>query len=164
MLERPDVAPVWHRFINHPFVMAMGNGTLPLESFKGYLVQDYLYLVRTLPSHCPHALEANSVLRYSLPAQTLSRATRPRTCGTSLPCVKLCGPPSTVAALTKAYERTGRRHRRAHRQGDSPAPHLLRGLWRLPRGNGGDRGETGLHGLHKVRTHAKSDTVFPWSG
>lgn len=30
----------------HPFVMGMGNGTLPLESFKGYLVQDYLYLVR----------------------------------------------------------------------------------------------------------------------
>lgn len=49
MLERPDVAPVWHRFIAHPFVMAMGNGTLPLESFKGYLVQDYLYLVRTRP-------------------------------------------------------------------------------------------------------------------
>lgn len=48
MLERPDVAPVWDRFINHPFVMAMGNGSLPLESFKGYLVQDYLYLVRTI--------------------------------------------------------------------------------------------------------------------
>lgn len=45
MLERPDVAPVWHRFVNHPFVLAMGNGTLPLESFKGYLIQDYLYLV-----------------------------------------------------------------------------------------------------------------------
>ena len=45
MLERPDVAPVWHRFVNHPFVLAMGDGTLPLESFKGYLVQDYLYLV-----------------------------------------------------------------------------------------------------------------------
>lgn len=29
----------------HPFVMAIGNGTLPLESFKGYIVQDYLYLV-----------------------------------------------------------------------------------------------------------------------
>jgi hydroxymethylpyrimidine/phosphomethylpyrimidine kinase / thiaminase len=25
--------------------MALGNGTLPLESFKGYLIQDYLYLV-----------------------------------------------------------------------------------------------------------------------
>lgn len=46
MLERPDVAPVWQRFVNHPFVMAMGNGTLPLESFKGYLVQDYLYLIQ----------------------------------------------------------------------------------------------------------------------
>lgn len=44
-LERPDVAPVWDRFVNHPFVMAMGDGSLPLESFKGYLVQDYLYLV-----------------------------------------------------------------------------------------------------------------------
>lgn len=39
------MAPVWNKFVNHPFVMAMGNGTLPLESFKGYLVQDYLYLV-----------------------------------------------------------------------------------------------------------------------
>ena len=50
MLERSDVAPVWHRFINHPFVLAMGNGTLPVESFKGYLVQDYLYLVSAPPS------------------------------------------------------------------------------------------------------------------
>lgn len=47
MLERPDVAPVWDRFVYHPFVMAMGDGTLPPESFKGYLVQDYLYLVRS---------------------------------------------------------------------------------------------------------------------
>lgn len=39
------MAPVWDRFVKHPFVMAMGNGSLPLESFKGYLVQDYLYLV-----------------------------------------------------------------------------------------------------------------------
>ncbi|KAK4226097.1 Rapamycin-insensitive companion of mTOR, N-term-domain-containing protein [Podospora fimiseda] len=45
LLERPDVAPVWKRYIAHPFVMAMGDGTLPIESFKGYLIQDYLYLV-----------------------------------------------------------------------------------------------------------------------
>ena len=31
--------------MHHPFPLAVGNGTLPLESFKGYLVQDYLYLV-----------------------------------------------------------------------------------------------------------------------
>ncbi|KAI3397551.1 hypothetical protein diail_10644 [Diaporthe ilicicola] len=56
MLERPDVAPVWHEFINHPFVLAMGNGTLPLESFKGYLVQDYLYLI--------HFARANALAGY----------------------------------------------------------------------------------------------------
>lgn len=31
--------------MKHPFVMALGNGSLPLESFKGYIIQDYLYLV-----------------------------------------------------------------------------------------------------------------------
>lgn len=45
LLSRPDVRDVWKRFVYHPFVMAMGNGTLPLDSFKGYIVQDYLYLV-----------------------------------------------------------------------------------------------------------------------
>lgn len=45
------MAPVWARFLNHPFVMAMGNGTLPLDSFKGYLIQDYLYLVGLLASY-----------------------------------------------------------------------------------------------------------------
>ena len=45
LLERPDVRDVWNEFVYHPFVMAMGDGTLPLESFKGYIIQDYLYLV-----------------------------------------------------------------------------------------------------------------------
>ncbi|KAK6950423.1 hypothetical protein Daesc_008751 [Daldinia eschscholtzii] len=56
LLERPDVAPVWHQFINHPFVLGLGNGTLPLESFKGYLIQDYLYLV--------HFARANALASY----------------------------------------------------------------------------------------------------
>lgn len=30
----------------------MGRGTLPIERFKEYLVQDYLYLVRTIQSWC----------------------------------------------------------------------------------------------------------------
>ncbi|KAI2639848.1 Phosphomethylpyrimidine kinase-domain-containing protein [Hypomontagnella submonticulosa] len=56
LLERPDVSPVWHRFINHPFVLSLGNGELPLESFKGYLIQDYLYLV--------HFARANALASY----------------------------------------------------------------------------------------------------
>ncbi|KAK6822668.1 hypothetical protein PG987_014213 [Apiospora arundinis] len=56
LLNRPDVAPVWHKFVNHPFVLAMGNGTLPEESFKNYLIQDYLYLV--------HFARANALASY----------------------------------------------------------------------------------------------------
>lgn len=56
LLERPDVAPAWDLFVNHPFVLAMGNGTLPLESFKGYLMQDYLYLI--------HFARANALAAY----------------------------------------------------------------------------------------------------
>ena len=47
LLERPDVRDVWKEFVHHPFVMAIGAGTRPLESFKSYTSQDYLYLVRT---------------------------------------------------------------------------------------------------------------------
>lgn len=46
LLNRPDVKPVWDRYVHHPFVMGLGDGSLPRESFKGYIVQDYLYLVR----------------------------------------------------------------------------------------------------------------------
>lgn len=56
LLSRPDVAPVWHCFVNHPFVLALGNGELPLDSFKGYLVQDYVYLV--------HFARANALASY----------------------------------------------------------------------------------------------------
>ncbi|KAL2182014.1 Phosphomethylpyrimidine kinase-domain-containing protein [Thermothelomyces heterothallicus CBS 202.75] len=62
LLERPDVAPVWGRYINHPFVLAMGNGTLPIESFKGYLMQDYLYL--------KHFARANALASYKASAMT----------------------------------------------------------------------------------------------
>lgn len=57
LLERPDVRDVWKQFVHHPFVMAMGDGTLPLESFKGYIIQDYLYLVCRLP--CTRAKGGN---------------------------------------------------------------------------------------------------------
>ena len=53
LLDRPDVKDVWKTFVHHPFVMALGNGTLPLESFKGYIIQDYLYLV-SAPSDMSH--------------------------------------------------------------------------------------------------------------
>lgn len=47
ILDRSDVQRVWERFTYHEFVEGIGQGTLPLERFKEYLVQDYLYLVKT---------------------------------------------------------------------------------------------------------------------
>ncbi|KAF4471420.1 hydroxymethylpyrimidine phosphomethylpyrimidine kinase 2 [Fusarium albosuccineum] len=68
LLERPDVRKVWDEFVYHPFVMAMGDGTLPLESFKGYIIQDYLYLI--------HFSRANALAAYKAQGiEEISRST-----------------------------------------------------------------------------------------
>ena len=41
---------LWARMVFHPFVVEMGDGTLPTEKFKRYFLQDYVFvrdLVRT---------------------------------------------------------------------------------------------------------------------
>lgn len=47
VLDRDDVKAAWHEFTHHEFTRQMGDGTLPIETFKYYMIQDYLYLVRT---------------------------------------------------------------------------------------------------------------------
>lgn len=37
-------APVWAECLNHPFVKGIGDGTLRMEKFKFFMLQDYLYL------------------------------------------------------------------------------------------------------------------------
>lgn len=44
LLDREDIKPVWKAYTHHPFVNQMGDGTLPVDAFRDYLVQDYLYL------------------------------------------------------------------------------------------------------------------------
>ncbi len=36
---------VWEKTIRHPFVQGIGDGSLPLEPFKFYVAQDYVFLV-----------------------------------------------------------------------------------------------------------------------
>lgn len=36
--------PVWQGFHNHPFVRGIGDGSLSLERFRFFMIQDYLYL------------------------------------------------------------------------------------------------------------------------
>ena len=40
---------LWHKMVTHPFVVEMGDGTLPVEKFRAYFLQDYLF-VRDLVS------------------------------------------------------------------------------------------------------------------
>ena len=37
-------APIWEKIFTHPFLVAIKNGSLPIETFRYYLTQDYLYL------------------------------------------------------------------------------------------------------------------------
>ena len=41
---RQAAAPSWEECLNHPFVTASGDGTLPVEKFQYFMLQDYLYL------------------------------------------------------------------------------------------------------------------------
>ena len=38
------VKEIWPRYLCHPFVREMADGTLPAEKFRYYMLQDYLYL------------------------------------------------------------------------------------------------------------------------
>lgn len=46
LLDRDDVQKPWKSYIEHEFVQKMGDGSLPIEKYKYYLIQDYLFLVR----------------------------------------------------------------------------------------------------------------------
>ena len=41
---RQAAAPIWEKCLRHPFVTAIGDGTLPVEKFQYFMLQDYLYL------------------------------------------------------------------------------------------------------------------------
>ena len=38
-------APIWQQSLAHPFITALGDGSLPLENFRFYMCQDYVFLI-----------------------------------------------------------------------------------------------------------------------
>ena len=44
--DRPylSAAPIWKKCMEHPFVKGIGDGSLPLEKFRYFMLQDYVYL------------------------------------------------------------------------------------------------------------------------
>ena len=39
-----DAQPIWQAIVTHPFIRHLSHGTLPVETFRFYLIQDYHYL------------------------------------------------------------------------------------------------------------------------
>ncbi|KAJ49675.1 thiaminase/transcriptional activator TenA [Clostridium tetanomorphum] len=40
-----SVKEIWQSYYEHPFVKGIGDGTLEVDKFKYYMIQDYLYLL-----------------------------------------------------------------------------------------------------------------------
>ncbi len=40
-----SVEEIWKSYLEHPFVKQLGEGTLPPDLFRFYMIQDYLYLL-----------------------------------------------------------------------------------------------------------------------
>ncbi len=58
---RKDADPIWKEIFSHPFVVELYNGTLPVEKFKFYVLQDYNYLVTMMKNFSILASRAESV-------------------------------------------------------------------------------------------------------
>lgn len=60
--------PIWDAQIAHPFVVALGKGTLPTRKFKYYIFQDALFLAdlaRVFAAGALKAPDAESALRFA---------------------------------------------------------------------------------------------------
>ncbi|KAL4797109.1 DNA polymerase family B-domain-containing protein [Aspergillus venezuelensis] len=79
ILDRPDVQEVWKRFTEHDFVAGLGSGKLPVERFKEYLSQDYLYLVQFARSNALAAYKAKDMDSIAASAQIVLHIQRETT-------------------------------------------------------------------------------------
>ena len=60
--------PIWKSQLSHPFVVALGNGTLPERKFKYYILQDARFLgdlYRVFSAAAQKAPDSESALRFT---------------------------------------------------------------------------------------------------
>jgi len=58
---RADAADAWRAYVDHPFVRGLGDGTLPRDCFRHYLVQDYLFLIQFARAYALAAYKATDL-------------------------------------------------------------------------------------------------------
>ena len=58
---RKDADGVWEKIIEHPFVMELYSGTLPMEKFRFYILQDYNYLIASIKNFSIISSKADSI-------------------------------------------------------------------------------------------------------
>ena len=58
---RADADSIWKEIFKHPFVVELYEGTLPLEKFKFYVLQDYNYLATDMKNLSILSSKAESV-------------------------------------------------------------------------------------------------------
>ncbi|KAF1836920.1 heme oxygenase-like protein [Decorospora gaudefroyi] len=61
LLDRDDVQVPWKEYTQHEFVRKMGEGSLPVEKFMYYLVQDYLFLVQFARANALSAYKSSNL-------------------------------------------------------------------------------------------------------
>lgn len=66
------IGPEWTAYTRHEFVAHLGAGTLPLEAFQDYLVQDYLFLIQFARANALAAYKSRSLDDITEATQSLS--------------------------------------------------------------------------------------------
>jgi thiaminase/transcriptional activator TenA len=56
-----DAEYIWNKIYTHPFIKELFEGTLPLDKFKFYIIQDYNYLIGSIKNFSLLASKADDV-------------------------------------------------------------------------------------------------------
>ncbi len=58
---RHDAGDAWERYVRHPFVLALADGSLPQPAFQHYLKQDYLFLIHFARAYALAGFKSSSL-------------------------------------------------------------------------------------------------------
>ncbi|WP_169544978.1 thiaminase II [Sneathiella aquimaris] len=69
---RDDNADIWSRYVGHPFVQGLQDGTLPKPAFEYYLKQDYLFLIQFAKAYALAAYKSDTLDQMKAATATVS--------------------------------------------------------------------------------------------